>query len=87
MAAARPTVVTDVGGNREIVIQGETGFIVPPENPAAIAEKTLFLLRNKRLAIEMGQAGQRRAQTHFSRETMIRNYQELYESLIGNGLV
>lgn len=82
MAAARPTVVTDVGGNREIVVEGETGFLIPPENPSAIAEKTLFLLRNKPLAIAMGKAGRRRVQTHFSRDIMLQNYQELYESLV-----
>jgi glycosyltransferase involved in cell wall biosynthesis len=85
MAAAKPVVVTDVGGNREIVVDGETGFIVPPKNPAAIAEKVCLLLNDRTLAEDMGKKGRQRVNSFFSKDTMIRNYQELYTRLAPDG--
>ncbi len=85
MAAGKPVVVTDVGGNREIVINGETGFVVPPEDPSAIAEKVCLLLQNKEQADRMGERGLWRVKTLFSRDTMVTNYQQLYLSLLQNG--
>jgi glycosyltransferase involved in cell wall biosynthesis len=85
MAAGKPTVVTDVGGNHEIVVEGETGFLIPPENPVAIAEKVCCLLRDRALGLEMGRNGRQRTRDRFSRERMVQAYQELYETLAHNG--
>lgn len=46
MAAGNPLVVTDVGGNPETVVDGDTGIIVPSKNPQRLAETTIKLLRN-----------------------------------------
>ncbi|RJP20679.1 MAG: glycosyltransferase [Candidatus Abyssobacteria bacterium SURF_5] len=87
MAAARPVVVTDVGGNHEIVVEGETGFLVQPRNAKALAEKVCYLLGNDSVARRMGENGRTRAAAVFSREIMLRNYEHLYEALVHNGRV
>jgi hypothetical protein len=64
-AAGLPAVVTDVGGNREVVIHGETGLLVPPRSPEALAESMLLLLRDPNRARLMGEAGRRRVEALF----------------------
>ena len=60
MAAALPVVATDVGGNREVVIAGETGFLVPPGDPAALARALITLLSDPARASQFGAAGRSR---------------------------
>lgn len=85
MDAGKPTVVTNVGGNPEIVVDGETGFLVPAENPEILAEKVSLLLSDRELGRQMGQNGHQRVLSLFSRERMVQNYQNLYEALVFNG--
>ena len=59
LAMERPVVVTDVGGNREVVLHGETGLVVRPMDPNAFAEAVLRLLGNPAEAAAMGQRGRR----------------------------
>lgn len=82
MAAGKPIVATDVGGNSEIVTDGETGYIVPPENPEAFVEAILKILEDKELAKKMGLAGRRRMEQYFSVEKMVQQVEELYDSLV-----
>jgi L-malate glycosyltransferase len=78
MACARPAVVTDVGGCAQVVIDGVTGFVVPPRDPAALADATLKLLRDADLARRMGEAGLERVLDHYSVETNLKNWLDLY---------
>lgn len=82
MAAAVPVVATNVGGNPEVVVDGETGLLVPPRNPAALAEAICRVLRTPGLRNKLGQAGRRRVLEHFSNERMIRNVERLYGELL-----
>lgn len=82
MAGGAPVVVTDVGGNREIVVEGETGFVVPARDPEALADKVCLLLRDRALAKKMGGDGRRRVESLFSQERMVREYERLYLSLV-----
>jgi glycosyltransferase involved in cell wall biosynthesis len=82
MAAGVPVVATTVGGNPEVVLDGETGLLVPPRNPAALAEAICRVLRTPGLRNRLGQAGRRRVLNHFSNERMIRNVERLYEELL-----
>jgi glycosyltransferase involved in cell wall biosynthesis len=82
MAAARPVVATRVGGNAEVVIDGTTGYLVPPGDPERLAAGILAVLRRPDKAGELGAAGQRRVHDHFSVTAMARSYEHLYESLI-----
>jgi glycosyltransferase involved in cell wall biosynthesis len=82
MAAAVPVVATNVGGNPEVVVDGVTGLLVPPRNPAALAEAICRVLRTPGLRNKLGQAGRRRVLEHFSNERMIRNVERLYGELL-----
>lgn len=66
MASARPVVSTNRGGPAETVLDGETGFLVPPRDPAALAERVLKLLRDPALRQRMGAAGRKHVLRHFT---------------------
>jgi glycosyltransferase involved in cell wall biosynthesis len=81
MALSVPTVVTDVGGIREIIKDQETGYIVPPADPAALADKISLLLGDRTNARSIGLGGREAVDEKFSIETMLAQYQSLYNSL------
>ncbi len=82
MAASLPVVATDVGGNAEAVKEGVTGFIVPPENPDAIASAITQLLCNPHRAAEMGLAGKALAAKEFTLEAMMNRTTKVYRDLL-----
>ncbi len=65
MAAGLPVVASDVGGVREQVADGETGLLVPPADPHALAAALERLLADPRLRLGLGEAGRARAREHF----------------------
>jgi glycosyltransferase involved in cell wall biosynthesis len=83
MAAARPVVATDVGGAAEAVADGETGFVVPPGDDAAMAARITELLTDRGLACEMGERGLRRVTEKFSCGAQLARVEELYARLLG----
>jgi glycosyltransferase involved in cell wall biosynthesis len=83
MAAARPVVVTDVGGAREVVSEGETGHLVPSGDDAAMAERLISLLREPERARLMGINGKRVVEEKFSCEAQLARTESLYERLLG----
>jgi L-malate glycosyltransferase len=82
MATARPIVATDVGGNSEVVVDGETGLLVAAADPGQMAGAILKLLQAPEMAQEMGAAGRRRVTLHYRVDVMARRIEELYESLL-----
>src|SRR5207237_7413649 len=66
MAHGRAVVATDVGGLRDLVVDGETGIVVPPRDPAALREALATLLADRELRHELGAAGRDRARDRFS---------------------
>jgi glycosyltransferase involved in cell wall biosynthesis len=82
MAAARPVVATDVGGAREAVVEGETGYIVKPEDVETMAQRLISLLREPDRARTMGEAGNKRVKKHFSCEAQLQRVEELYGKLL-----
>lgn len=82
MAASRPVIATSVAGTPEIVVDDQTGILVPRANPEALAEAINFLIQNPERAREMGQAGRLRVEDYFSLEKMVEKTEELYEQLI-----
>jgi glycosyltransferase involved in cell wall biosynthesis len=82
MAAGRPVVATSVGGNPEVVRHGETGFLVPPGNPEAMADAIGRLLSDRALAQRLGEAGRIRAESAFTLEAMVARLEALYERLL-----
>jgi glycosyltransferase involved in cell wall biosynthesis len=83
MVARLPVVATAVGGTPEIVRDGETGFLVPPGAPAALARRILELLEDAPLCSRMGSRGRRIVEREFSIDAMRASYDALYEDLTG----
>ncbi|HEY1271824.1 MAG TPA: glycosyltransferase, partial [Terriglobales bacterium] len=82
LAAGLPTIASNVGGNAEIIRDGETGLLVPPDNPTVLAQSLLKLLRGPELASRIGAAGQQRVRNDFSFERMIEEVDKLYNALL-----
>jgi glycosyltransferase involved in cell wall biosynthesis len=84
MAAGRPIVATAVGGNVELIDDGVTGLLVPSDNAGALASAIQRLLTDRSFAARLGAAARRRAIERFSREAMVRRFENFYESLPGS---
>src|SRR5438128_5970291 len=84
MALAKPVVATDGGGTRELVVDGETCFLVPSETPEALVGKIEYLLANPDIARRMGEAGEARLRREFSITRMVEETVKLYELAIAN---
>lgn len=82
MASGKPVVATDVGGNRELVDDGETGFLVPMEDDEGVARAAVTILKDPELARSMGERARARVISHFSVDVMVQRYQSLYEETL-----
>jgi glycosyltransferase involved in cell wall biosynthesis len=82
MACELPVICSDSGGNRELAIDGETGFVIPPEDVDALVEKLLFLKNHPDISERMGKAGYKRVISLCSMERMISEYEALYTRLL-----
>jgi glycosyltransferase involved in cell wall biosynthesis len=83
MAAARPVVTTCVGGNPELVVDAETGLLVQPANPGALATAVVRVLTDAGEARRLGTNALARVQSHFSIASMVRAYETLYQAALG----
>ncbi|HMO36622.1 MAG TPA: glycosyltransferase [Gemmatales bacterium] len=83
MAAGLPVVVTNVGGNPEIVRQAQEGLLVPRQNPLALAQAFQQLLQEPEQATTMGQRGRERVKEYYTLERTIQRYHMLYRKLAG----
>lgn len=82
MAAARPIVATTVGGIPEVIKDGESGLLVPPRDPEALAQAIVTLLSDGDKAQRMGLAARERVLTHFTLERMLSETEQLYQQLL-----
>jgi glycosyltransferase involved in cell wall biosynthesis len=82
MAAGLAMIVTDVGGNAEAVLHGETGFVVPPRNPKAIGDAILELARNPEQRKRFGAAARKRIEKEFSIDKCVKAHADLYEEML-----
>jgi glycosyltransferase involved in cell wall biosynthesis len=82
MAASLPIVSTDVGAMSSLVDDGQSGYLVPSGDSNALAEKMLVVLSDQKLRTSMGNVGRKIVEANFSIETMVRKYQDLYESIL-----
>ena len=81
MASRLPIVATQTGGIPEVVIHRETGLLVPPRNPSALAEAILKLYRDRDLAERLGKKGFEVVYQKFSAEAMAEKVMDLYQRL------
>lgn len=84
MNASLPVVATSVGGNPELVADGETGYLAALNDPQAVADKLLDLLNDSDKARRMGESGRKRVEQLFSLERMISQHQEYYQRLLAD---
>ena len=82
MAAARPVVATDVGGAREAIVHGDTGYLVPAGDHDGMAEHIISLLSDPDGARSMGESGRRRVNEKFSSLKQLQNVESLYTELL-----
>ena len=82
MAAGNPVVATRVGGVPDLVDEGETGYLVPPRDPAALAERLGDLLRDPAKRARMGAVARERARERFGLEEIARAYHDLYDATL-----
>jgi glycosyltransferase involved in cell wall biosynthesis len=78
MAMGLPAVATRVGGNVEVIVDGDTGLLVPPQSPQGLAAAMLKIYRDPGLARAMGQAGRQRVEANFDAKRMVARYEALY---------
>lgn len=82
MASGLPVVATRVGGNPELVIEGQTGMLVPPADPVAMANAIGRYLADPEKRIRHGRAGRKRVEERFSMEAMVNGYLSVYDSVL-----
>jgi len=82
MACGLPVVATAVGGNPELVAAGETGELVPPSNPQALASALAGYLDDPDKRHRQSTSARQRAETRFSMEAMVQGYLTVYQSLL-----
>lgn len=83
MASGLPVVATDVGGNRELVVEGATGVLVPAENPVALAAGLSNYFHDPQKAMAHGAAGRQRVEAEFCLDVMVSRYIACYDQMLG----
>ncbi len=82
MAASRPVIATDVGGTKEAVLEGITGFIIPPGDKAALTNRLKKLALNSALRTSLGWSGREKAEALFSVESNVHKTEQLYHEIL-----
>jgi len=81
LAVGLPAVATRVGGNPEVIAEGECGYLFAPQDVPGLVSQLRTLLRDSRLRTDFGRAARDRAVRHFSLDRMLRHYRDLYTGL------
>jgi len=82
MNYARPAIGCTVGGAADIIVNGETGYLVPPESPNDLAAAIVNALRSRKCLEGMGKAGRQRMLDKFTHLTMARSFVSLYRDIL-----
>lgn len=82
MAARLPVVATDVGGIPQVVVDGETGLLIPPNSPKDLADALFAIYSEPERSRQMGMAGRKRFEEQFDSSKMVQNYEKLYSELL-----
>lgn len=86
MAMGLPVVATNVGGNGEVIVEGQTGMLVPPQQPEKMAAAMLELIGSPERAAAMGKAGRKRIEDEFDLRSVVRAYESIYSGLLAKKL-
>ena len=83
MRAGLPVIASDVGGVRESVVDGKTGFVIPRGDAVLLHDRLRKLIRNSKLRVSMGEDGRARYEDRFTFDRLVERTTELYESVLG----
>ena len=83
MAMGLPVVTTDAGGTRELVLDGQTGYIVPQGDVDGLAHAIIKLINDAALRQRMGHAGRERVEDEFSFRRRLQRIEALYTAVLG----
>jgi len=84
MACGKPVIGANVGGIPDLIKDGENGFLVPPNDVEALAEKITYLIENPEVAREMGDRGKKFILNRFSTESYVYNFRKMIQIAMGN---
>lgn len=84
MSLGIPTIASDIPGNRDLIVHGQTGYLYPPQDLGALTRWTNLLLSDDSSRSTMGQQARLRAEQHFSLSNMVGAHEQLYSELIAN---
>ncbi len=84
MGTGLPVIATRVGGNAELVLEGETGRLVPAKDPHALGAALLAYLQDLKTMRNHGEAGRKRVEEKFSMQAMVEGYLQVYDGMLGN---
>jgi glycosyltransferase involved in cell wall biosynthesis len=82
MAAKKPVIATSVGGNAEIVVDGKTGILVPPEDSDKLAKAIIYHLNNPEISKRMGEKGYEKVRQYFSLSEMLDKVMDIYKEVL-----
>jgi len=82
MGCAKPVIATSVEGTIELVADGESGILMPPANPEALADALITMLDSPKLIKQYGNAGRKRVETYFSVGKQVREFEALYDEIV-----
>ena len=84
MAMKLPVIATNVVGTRDVVVHEETGFLVPPGDPEALAQATIALIKEPTSRLKMGRNARQLVCDHFDVKKMVTDTQNVYKTLISS---
>lgn len=84
MAAGLPIATTEVGGNAEVVVHGQTGLLSPRRDAVALGNNLATLVLDAALRKSMGQEGRKRLRSVFTQQRMHDRYAEIYDAMLGD---
>jgi glycosyltransferase involved in cell wall biosynthesis len=87
MACATPVIGSAVGGIKTTVLEGQTGYLVPPKNPAALADRLALLHDDPEHARQLGEAGRRRAYQFYTWRSVAKRVAAIYEKVTDNAVI
>jgi glycosyltransferase involved in cell wall biosynthesis len=85
MTASKPVIASKIYGIPEVIVEGETGFMVPPRDVDSLYAAMRKVFENPGLCRRMGAAGRRRVESSFSLERMVRGVESVYEAVLSGG--